>query len=661
MTIAVASFKMKILTGEGGLVVRKLTYDSCYLKGRRVGIYGQMLIDGNTVETDAIIWTLLYLQALGAIKCALDVYEGREELNVDSTIYESSEVLQAKLRKAENTLNTKQQVALMNPADNDTIPNHLWDELIKNHDDDDLISMLVTCHQTTREVSSKRMAMGTANALLSDFARRYGYLPSSKFFFGSTGTRKNFQVDSRNSLQSTSYDTSAHLNIHANHSGQVALDHYEDEDAIKRNFPANLLRSSVGEAEAKIVLDNVEAHALFDIAGFFRPDWRKRLDALPPHKDFMIRYGSSPKFLGKCDCPVADCNQTFRFVSDLHDHVNQTHKGKKGKEKVTCPSCDEIFEVGNYKSNHINPNSKTPCKGKHELNPLINRETKRSKDLGPPDGVWVFTCDECTWWGYRQSDLNKHKQTTGSCKKTRAIAKKKEEAQEGKVNPNLTDSTASAKSPPISDENDDGPDNGAGMDDNGVRMGGWLFASPPKTKRAQCDAGNPDLNDDPRAGAIPRREPTFASKGKVDSDDVSHSKSFLTHLLCEEDLDSKPAAKGKVDSDDDSWSVVKSKKAKGKGKAKGKAKGRMDSEDESWSNSKPPAKGKKVKGKKGRGKGKEKLYSGVHPNPYRYPVADSPTHVENSVNEHLYMEAEPDKHGGTPVFDNDAPDERAWI
>jgi hypothetical protein len=104
-TIAASSWKMTRHRRKDGATVRKMSFIHCYMKGYGIGMYDCSFMESVNMplEANAIVITLVLLERKGMIKNALDVYEGREPLEIDGTVFETAEDLAAKLHQVEAT------------------------------------------------------------------------------------------------------------------------------------------------------------------------------------------------------------------------------------------------------------------------------------------------------------------------------------------------------------------------------------------------------------------------------------------------------------------------------------------------------------------------------------------------------------------------------
>ena len=136
MSLGLADFEMSFKDYGDGVIVRIMKFKFCYKKNIGIGDYDQSVTDGNTVETCPIVWILIYLQVVGAIPSAIDVYNGKAQIHIDSSIYESCDILKSKLKRAEATLRKKQIEYLTcdDNEDDDGTSMTLMQQVIKTED-----------------------------------------------------------------------------------------------------------------------------------------------------------------------------------------------------------------------------------------------------------------------------------------------------------------------------------------------------------------------------------------------------------------------------------------------------------------------------------------------------------------------------------------------
>jgi hypothetical protein len=233
---------------------RIMKYCYCYEKRSGIGPHFQKFVESDIRPpplgdpegpvSNAIIVILSYMQVIGMIPSALDVYTGREALRIDKSRWESNGELCAKLLRAEvacKSENIKCIQSEMNDEGEDmhnTVPASLLSKL----EEEDLacskIPFFVSHSQQTERLSMQRFNFRSGrpvNRLLCEV----GYTPSRAFKAGVTGTRRFFRQNHRGETVQ-GFDVGSHLIQHQSHSRYVGDEHYENAMHYRSNLAANI-------------------------------------------------------------------------------------------------------------------------------------------------------------------------------------------------------------------------------------------------------------------------------------------------------------------------------------------------------------------------------------------------------------------------------------
>ena len=412
-TISLEIIEIPVPEEDTTITSRTLKYQYGKAKVNGVGLFTQTILSRDTAERCPVTWMLLYMQSLGMIDSAINVWTGTEVINVDPNHFESPDTLLPKMKKALELLNQEQRRVLASDDETSNLGQFL-DFFQREHDGKSVpfIPAMSTTHCLPMSVP---IPGSEYNKLLGHLGTRYGYITGHDKFFGSTGARMSFVNDSNNAVTTdTTFDASRHLTIHADHSAQVARNTYISDNQYRSSIPANILQSEMNHTVAKHHLENAKKTPLCKEKGRFAEDWETLLEPLPPIEDILTKYASSPKKFGECACPVGGCPFIGRYQEDLNTHVKKVHPPKTaGKDlKAICPSCPNEYATSleNYVSNHL----KRFCKKFNpQENPLIfDRVVNDDHYANPPPGVCPVRCrnKECTYWTTRShaSLLRKH-------------------------------------------------------------------------------------------------------------------------------------------------------------------------------------------------------------------------------------------------------------
>ena len=435
MTIVLSSLHYEMTEDDqSGKKLRTLEFCYLFQKGSGPGVYQQKMMGGVSIDECPVAWTLLLLQHLGGCGNALDVYQGREKLNVDSQLFGNVADLKSKLEIANRKVKAKltQIVTSRNRHSSDTedtmdsVESDLWSEFIKT--DNFPITAMAKVHEQARRVMSVPMKIDAAKKIpgnvralfcflsfchqISNVAlqimRRYGYLSSPDKWLGIQNQRRDYQQDTKIAAQLPAFDSRMHQDVNSGHTASVARSSYINDNAVKSSVPANLLSRGNDPDLAKMALDIGEHPPLYSIPGRFLDNWEVR-DASPPGiEDFLRQNGVSPPFFRGCCCMVDDCKEIFTFQSDLRDHLSDRHGGRSTDDKIstTCPTC--------FKSMPLKTFLRSLCCQDPGTNPLVNSTERTSaKKDGPPPAVVVYFCGICNpkWFSCTPEELTRHSKT----------------------------------------------------------------------------------------------------------------------------------------------------------------------------------------------------------------------------------------------------------
>jgi hypothetical protein len=382
LTIASSDMQLKIIrNGDGAVVLRELRLTYCWKKNLGVGKYQQLIVGNSKLENDAITFILLKAQHQGMIKSALDVYQGAERLDIDASLYESSDLLQRKLRDASKDLNQKQREqfdhGLNEPST--TLMSALIDKECVN-DPSYRIPFWVASDSTLCSVTSKRMTESSSNEYISRMIcktgrnkNHHGYVSSAKKKIGITSTRKSFRTNTSGVVSANAnFDLQNHLAKHCSHTEAVGKSHYENEMEYQNMIPANVQQLG-DQGTADTVMMRIEHPPLYEQDGYHVEGHRFYTDALPDPKVFLKQQSATatPNGLGEIKCPVVACNhkKAYRFYADFAEqHLRKCHyvtkdatkqKSLNQKETVKCPACQQRLSLEWFFRAHILDNGNT--------------------------------------------------------------------------------------------------------------------------------------------------------------------------------------------------------------------------------------------------------------------------------------------------------------
>ena len=240
-------------------------------------------------------------------------------------------------------------------------------------------------------------------------AYRYGYPTSSTQFFGQTAARKGFVQDSNKNLAGSSFDTSMHLKLNADHSQMVSRSNYQNYNAYRASISANVLQDQMPTGTAEALTANAKLPSLLETPGRFQPAWPARLNPPATPREFIKKWATSPKLVGNGCCPVEGCKHVSFYQADLVKHIKEAHSSNQKTTKAIRLSCSKDFLLSSYPLNHITGPRR--CKGNINVNLMIYEVSRQGKfDYygDPPEAVWVTKCDKpnCTYWTFKESIEN---------------------------------------------------------------------------------------------------------------------------------------------------------------------------------------------------------------------------------------------------------------
>lgn len=398
--VAAASWQLAIIEKDGK-VFRKMAYTFCWLKNHGPGKYYSSFVHARKsgVENQLVVITLILLQRKGMIRSALDVFEGREELDIDSVRFETADDLEKKIRECDKLVKKQNVKRLQGDLDDDEDDsgNSLLIALRK-HDEKygSKIPFYTTYYKGTGFPTSTRFNPNATT--MKDFGIAYGYTPKKSLRFGLTSGRKFFRQNSRNKVSST-MNGEAHLNMHLSHNSVIALTHYDNPNEYRLQTPANLMQQCVEEEEANIWMDRYVVTPAYMNPSFFRREHKVLLDPLPGSVEFIRQHARSPVLGGECD--GVGCTMSFLYEGDRLQHMRQCNA-----TQFKCPvaGCGKLFVTLNGCRDHVTKKSIHP---NYEYNSAMS-----NKDKLPPKGVHIFWCPCCPRvennWFRTQRGQDKH-------------------------------------------------------------------------------------------------------------------------------------------------------------------------------------------------------------------------------------------------------------
>jgi hypothetical protein len=262
---------MSVTPVEGEEPDREMKFKFCWMKGKAIDVFTGTLTEGkganSTTAENPVVWALLYMQRMGVIQSAYDVYMGIEPLKIDSSIFETAVELAQKLRIACGLQKTA-NLEIMKLVKKKVITEEEWE----NGDNDEespksLCTVVAALDKEDKKIPywtallrstvQRSTRFDFASGTWKDTALSVGYLPSKSHRFGPTGCRGYYRMNSRHNNHQ-GIDKESHLNQHMGHSSNVALAHYERHDDYRAMIPANIFQHNVTKEQVERVIAAIE-------------------------------------------------------------------------------------------------------------------------------------------------------------------------------------------------------------------------------------------------------------------------------------------------------------------------------------------------------------------------------------------------------------------
>ncbi len=375
LSISVADLRL-VFGEKDGLKVLALDFVYVYEKDKGIQIYTQRIGSNTKLERDPIWVILIKLERMGAIKSAVDVWEGNEVLAPDPEIWESGQSLISKMERAcKSIIDFEMEQFLEN--DEGTVPKNVWNQIRSMERpglEDYRIPFWCSFHSNTGSYTSERMPMSTADCYISKHIAQHphtacdhGYFSDKNHHIGVLSCRKYFLNRLHDQSPAASkINLQRHGVLHASHSTAVQETHYIDQKGYRMNSVANIVTEDHGPStDLFIETFHRKQRANYDWKGYWQ-DGREGRNG-PRDKfndDFLIiskemvckqtgEASSNIKLGSDIYCPVIGCSGgPFHFYGDLLNHITDKHKARK-KFRAQCPGCDKQLQLSYLLKQHI--------------------------------------------------------------------------------------------------------------------------------------------------------------------------------------------------------------------------------------------------------------------------------------------------------------------
>jgi hypothetical protein len=214
--IAASSIKFTLTKRGDEVSERRIGLIFCWAKIYGPGIYHQNFVatDDTNTHTNAVVFFLLWMEALGMISSAVDVWDGKETVAVDETKFETADNLLAALYRARDAHAMKhfgvpcETGTQMEKAYQDWLAQQT-SAMLEDLQSSDLDNFYkLAAHERGKHgrqpfLAEFRSDLPTSKAetyhgfqtLFRDTCKRAGYRTSRFCFVGSTGLRKAYTVE----------------------------------------------------------------------------------------------------------------------------------------------------------------------------------------------------------------------------------------------------------------------------------------------------------------------------------------------------------------------------------------------------------------------------------------------------------------------------------
>lgn len=410
--IAAASWKLKFAKNKRGETVRILSFQYCYETGKGPGIYKCSMPDNGLL----IPITLVLLERMGAIKSAVDVYNGSESLEIDGTRFETADVLRMKLEKASKmatAYNFRQLQTSMNviqkkqkktdnggvdeeedDIENVTRLNTALEELDREGGERSPLPMYTTVKNG--QPLRRRLNCRDTSPVAKLF-ERCGYMPSKKFRVGVTSCLKFFRQNSKGE-PTDGFNLESHLVQTMGHSSAIAHRH-DNSNLYRRRMPANVAQPSVCHDDVAAIIEKFWIEAAFNEPKLFSKDLVKvRGPSYPWGGDvcLFLRAHSKREFPLDRQCQATGCDLKFHLYGDLRAHMAACNKGD-----FHCSMCSSQRIYSTYRKLRSH---ETSCKAYQ----AAFRKAEQEKKAAKLDFMNMWVCKKCGKGHAAKSILLKH-------------------------------------------------------------------------------------------------------------------------------------------------------------------------------------------------------------------------------------------------------------
>jgi len=346
-SIALQSFEfVKTLDEHGNCFDRRLRFDFVYAKGYGIGHYQQSIVENDVcfTEVHVIAHLLLLLEGRGLIRSAIDVFDGREELQLSVDQCETVEDLITVFNVASTRLRNACLKDMMGVHKTGGLGSAFCLDDVDVDDDDVSRSSQGTkvfyqflceerCKHGKQVLFVRHTRQGLPTSEPADYSQKQvviqnimdaaGYIRSRKATISTYSCRKGYVLDVVTG-RVLGISDEGFWDCQMMNRKPVRFEVYRDHDRIRGTMPANLKSRTVPKRHAEFFADHTPVSSAFEKKVLFSGKVKPMLQEHLHVREFIRTYGgwSAPLFdAGPVTCPYRSCGRKFCLISDFLNHI----------------------------------------------------------------------------------------------------------------------------------------------------------------------------------------------------------------------------------------------------------------------------------------------------------------------------------------------------
>lgn len=393
-----------------------------------LGKYSFKIYENRLLHMNYVVFAIIFWFRKNMIKNGVDVYLGKEALNIDRLKFETFDDTLAQLKNAIKL--AKNEVKNLNHCEGVKQDLSGINHLSRTGNKEPYYLAIASDGKNFKDDRSRL----NIDVFISSRLSKIGYRSSNTHKIGLTGTRKHYTNDVNNA--SIEVNSSHLLDCFLSNTAETRLNHYQNTFATREEYGANIFATGVDPESVKHFNEKKNIKSMFDYHEMYDKT-RQPVDLTPlcDPIDFIIKQ-TSETFQMKA-CPF--CSKEYKYMQMLFDHVqkcdkttltaqqrrlqvNKMHVRRTGNQQ--CKVCTYCVRFKNKMNDHYeiyhpffnydyNPAAiyecpKEHCRHVYTMKKNLNKHLKACNKTYESKLKSMKQCDKCKAIYFSEYRYNQH-------------------------------------------------------------------------------------------------------------------------------------------------------------------------------------------------------------------------------------------------------------